>query len=44
MTSVGLLHQFWTFIVHYPDILASVLAFGLLIMAGFTRLEWLANA
>jgi predicted ferric reductase len=36
MTSVSLLHQFWTFIVHYPDILASVVAFGLFIMAGVT--------
>jgi predicted ferric reductase len=36
MTSVGILRQFWTFIVHYPDILASVVAFGLLMMAGFT--------
>jgi len=36
MTSVSILHQFWTFIIHYPDILASVLAFGLLVMAGLT--------
>ena len=36
ITSVGVLHQFWTFIIHYPDILASVVAFGLLVMAGVT--------
>jgi predicted ferric reductase len=36
MTSVGILHQFWTFIIHYPDILASVVAFGLLVTAGVT--------
>jgi predicted ferric reductase len=33
---VGILHQFWTFIIHYPDILASAVAFGLLVMAGVT--------
>jgi ferredoxin-NADP reductase len=34
MTRVGVLHQFWTFLVHYPDMLAALVGFGLLVMAG----------
>ena len=34
LTKTGFLHQFWTFVVHYPDILAGLVAFGLLVMAG----------
>lgn len=34
LTSATLVHQFWTFLMHYPDILESTVAFGLLVMAG----------
>ena len=34
LTSVGFLSQLWTFLVHYPDILASAVAFCLLVVAG----------
>ena len=34
--SVGLLTQFWTFVVHYPDILEAIAAFLLLVTAGVT--------
>ncbi|HEV2427146.1 MAG TPA: ferredoxin reductase family protein, partial [Acidimicrobiales bacterium] len=34
MMRVGWLHQTWSFLVHYPDILASAVAFALLVMAG----------
>src|ERR1039457_3597422 len=30
---VGVLSEFWTFIVHYPDMLTATVAFALLIMA-----------
>lgn len=33
-TNVGPLHQFWTFLAHYPDILASLVGFALLVLAG----------
>lgn len=36
LTSVSLVRQFWTFILHYPDILDSALALALLVMAGVT--------
>lgn len=35
-SSVGVLKQFWTFIVHYPDILQAIGAFVLLVTAGVT--------
>ena len=35
---VGALSEFWTFIVHYPDMLTATVAFALLIMAGATSL------
>jgi predicted ferric reductase len=35
-TRIGPLSQFWTFIRHYPDMLAATVAFALLIMAGVT--------
>lgn len=35
-SSVGWLEQFWTFIVHYPDILQAIAAFLLLVTAGVT--------
>jgi predicted ferric reductase len=35
---VGVLSEFWTFIVHYPDMLTATVAFALLIMAGVTSL------
>ncbi len=34
MTGSGFLHQIWTFLIHYPDMLAALVAFGLLVMAG----------
>jgi len=36
LTSVSIVHQFWTFILHYPDILESAVALVLLAMAGVT--------
>ena len=33
---VGVLRQIWVFITNYPDLLAAIVAFGLLIMAGIT--------
>ncbi len=35
-SSVSFLAQFWTFIVHYPDILQAIAAFILLLTAGIT--------
>jgi predicted ferric reductase len=35
-SSVSFLEQFWTFIVHYPDILQAIAAFLLLVTAGIT--------
>ncbi len=35
-SSVNFLEQFWTFIVHYPDILQALAAFLLLVTAGIT--------
>jgi predicted ferric reductase len=35
-TNIGPLSQFWTFIKHYPDMLAATVAFGLLVVAGVT--------
>jgi predicted ferric reductase len=34
LTRVGFPSQLWTFLVHYPDILAAAAAFGLLVVAG----------
>jgi predicted ferric reductase len=33
-SSVGVLEQFWSFIVHYPDILQAIAAFIILVTAG----------
>ncbi|MGC1419483.1 MAG: ferric reductase-like transmembrane domain-containing protein [Acidimicrobiales bacterium] len=35
---VGALAEFWTFIVHYPDMLTATVAFLLLVMAGVSSL------
>jgi predicted ferric reductase len=35
---VGFLSQFWAFIMHYPDVLAATVAFGLMIAAGVTSI------
>lgn len=35
-SSVSFLEQFWTFVVHYPDILEAIAAFMLLVTAGVT--------
>jgi predicted ferric reductase len=35
---VGALAEFWTFILHYPDMLTATVAFVLLVMAGVTSL------
>ncbi len=34
LTHSGWLHQLWSFLVNYPDVLAAAAAFGLLVMAG----------
>ncbi|MGH9019554.1 MAG: ferredoxin reductase family protein [Acidimicrobiales bacterium] len=34
MTKSGVLHQFWSFLVNYPDMLAALVGFLLLVMAG----------
>ena len=38
-TKVGVLHQFWTFLMHYPDMMDATVAFGLLVMAGVTSMR-----
>jgi predicted ferric reductase len=35
---VGVVSQFWNFIIHYPDVLAGTVAFALLIMAGVSSI------
>jgi predicted ferric reductase len=35
---VSVLSEFWAFIVHYPDVLAGTVAFGLLVMAGVSSI------
>lgn len=39
LSSVGILHQTWTFVRSYPDILAAVVAYVLLMMAGLTSIK-----
>ena len=39
MTKSGPLHQLWVFLVHYPDMLAAMVAFGLIVMAGFSSIR-----
>ena len=34
LTHSGWLHQLWSFLVNYPDVLAAAVAFGLLVLAG----------
>lgn len=36
LTSASIVSQLWTFVMHYPDIFDSAIAFVLLVMAGFT--------
>jgi predicted ferric reductase len=36
MTKVGPLHQLWVFLANYPDMLAAMVGFGLLVVAGFS--------
>ena len=36
LTNVGFVSQLWTFLVHYPDILAAALGFCLLVVAGIS--------
>ncbi len=35
MTKVGPLHQLWVFLANYPDMLAAMVGFALLVVAGF---------
>jgi predicted ferric reductase len=35
---VSFVSQFWSFIMHYPDVLAATVAFALLVMAGVTSI------
>jgi predicted ferric reductase len=39
MTKSGPLHQLWVFLTHYPDMLAAMVAFGLILMAGFSSIR-----
>ena len=39
MTKSGPLHQLWVFLTNYPDILAAMVAFGLILMAGFSSIR-----
>lgn len=38
-SKTGVLHQAWTFISSYPDILMAFVAYGLLLMAGLTSIK-----
>jgi predicted ferric reductase len=37
--STGVLRQLWVFITSYPDLLAAMVGFGLLVMAGLTSIK-----
>jgi predicted ferric reductase len=37
--STGVLRQLWVFIISYPDLLAALAGFGLLVMAGVTSIK-----
>lgn len=39
MAKIGALHQCWTFLTSYPDILAAAAGFGLLLMVGVTSVR-----
>ena len=39
MANTGFLHQLWVFIDNYPDLLAAMVGFGLLVMAGITSIR-----
>ncbi len=39
LTKTGALHQLWTFVTTYPDMLAAIVGFGLLVMAGITSIR-----
>jgi predicted ferric reductase len=39
LSRVGPLRQFWLFLTTYPDVLAATVAFGLLLLAGFTSVK-----
>ena len=41
---VSFLSEFWTFIVHYPDILTATVAFALLVLAGVTSIPAVRRA
>ena len=36
ITHTGFVRQLWTFVIHYPDVMASMVGFGLLVTAGVT--------
>ena len=39
MTRVGPLHQLWVFLVNYPDMLAAMVGFALLVLAGLSSIR-----
>ncbi|MDA8291424.1 MAG: ferredoxin reductase family protein [Actinomycetota bacterium] len=39
LTRTGPLHELWTFVTTYPDMLAAMVGFGLLVMAGVTSVR-----
>jgi len=39
MTNAGPLHQLGVFLFHYPDMLAAMVAFGLIVLAGFSSVR-----
>ncbi len=41
---VGVLSEFWTFIVHYPDMLTATAAFVLMVLAGVTSIPQVRRA
>ncbi len=41
---VGVLSEFWTFIIHYPDMLTATAAFVLLVVAGVTSIPAVRRA
>jgi len=39
LSKVGALHQLWVFLTSYPDMLAAMVGFGLLVTAGITSIR-----
>ncbi len=39
ITKAGPLHQLWVFLANYPDVLAAMVAFALIVMAGFSSIR-----